>query len=121
MKHLIVLLGITACLVAPLSAQNDSGDAQQGARIVRVKAKSTAQARAKSRCVYYITNVTTAGSHIPLVVRRYKGEDSVMYQASHGKGYNAGDIGLTGSLNVQGALTELDPAISSVAGRGVTR
>jgi hypothetical protein len=104
MKRLIAVLGITAGLVAPLSAQNTPGNERTPAKVKAVS---------NSRCIYYVTSVPSTGSHIPVVIRRYRGTDAAVFGSSPGSRYTSGDIGLTGSLTVQGALYTLDPAFSS--------
>ena len=118
MKHLFVLLGITACCLTPLSAQNTPGNEREGSRVVKTDTKPVvktgAPAQKRARTVYYITNVPATGSHIPTVIRRYRGQNEALFNSQPGARYSAADIGITGSLNVAGALNELDPAISSV-------
>ena len=123
MKHLIVVLGIATCFLNQASAQNTPGNALEPTRVVPSKAKSvtktTTPVKSQAQTVYYITNVPATGSHIPMVIRRYKGESTVLFSSQPGSKYTAGDIGLTGALSVSGALNELDPAISSAS--GITR
>ena len=120
MKLLLVLLGITACCLTPLRAQNTPGNALEPVRVVKSKARpvtrNTAPAKTKARVVYYITNVPATGSHIPVVIRRYQGKNTALFNSQPGSNYSAGDIGLTGALNVGSALYDLDPAISSAGG-----
>ena len=117
MKKLVVLFGIATCLVSSLSAQNTPGNERPRAQVVTVKAKTAAKtaspSRQNERVVYYITSVNGTGSHIPLVVRRYKGENTPMFRSEPGKTYTNGGLDTTGALDVKGALLELDPALSS--------
>ena len=120
MKYLPVLLGLTLGVAGSLSAQtaNDSvrpGTVHTGADKAREDAR-IARALKNGQPVYYITSHTPTGSLLPEVVRRYQGSYSSLSVVSHGSTYGTYDIGLTGSLNVGGALTTIDPAISS-AGR----
>ena len=64
------------------------------------------------QAVYYISNYTPTGSHIPQTVCRYEGQNHVFSSFANGRAYGSDDIGLTGSLNVGGALAALDPAVS---------
>ena len=75
MKRIIVLFGITASFLTPLAAQNTSGDARAGARVIQTNGKPPAkgdyQALKSSRCVYYITSMKRDGfahpdGHSPL-------------------------------------------------------
>ena len=123
MKLPLVLLAITLGLTASLSAQTANDSPRLVTPLTRSAkaAQDAAVARAvrNHRCIYYITNYTATGSHIPQVVTIYEGYRTVngsftTASRSAGSVYNAGDISLTGSLSVGGALREIDPAISSV-------
>ena len=118
MKRLLFLLGISAGLTTSLLAQtaNDSprpASVPTGAAKARQNA-AIARAVREHRAVYYISTYTPTGSHIPQVICRYEGHNVSIGNSSPGSVYGAKDIGLTGALNVGGALTVLDPAISSV-------
>ncbi len=115
MKNTLILLGMVACVVVPLSAHADPESFRTGDNLTRANtktAKSTAAAHAKpARQVIYITNKSVTGSHLPLVVGHYNGRyDSMSPVAVYGRP----DLDRTGQLNVQSELYQLDPAISSV-------
>ena len=116
MKRSLLLLGITVGLAASLSAQtaNDSyrpATHPQGAAKAQQDA-AIARAERAHKSVFYITSYTPTGSNIPQVVTRYEGHNYVFSSFGHSRTYNADDIGLTGSLDVGGALRSLDPAIT---------
>ena len=54
-----------------------------------------------------------------MVIRRWRGQDSALFNSKPGAEYDERGIGLTGALNLAGALYQLDPAISSA--NGLTR
>lgn len=116
MKRLLVLIGITAGMATSLLAQtaNDSPrpvSTPKGAARAKQNA-AVARAIREHRAVYFISNTTSTGSHIPQVVCHYEGRNTNLNGFTNGRIYNSGDLGLTGSLNVGGALYSLDPAIS---------
>ncbi len=121
MKNKLVLLGIVAGIVAPLSAQADPESFRSGDTTGQLKAKTHQKAAATkaqpARQVVYITNQSATGSHLPLVVGRYNGHYDSMSPTSV---YGRPDLDRTGQLNVQGELAQRDPAISS-AGNGMRR
>ena len=68
----------------------------------------------KNRAIYYYTNIVLTGSHIPAVLRRYKGTIEIVSGApANTRSFSIGDLGSTGSDSVAGELVGLDPAISS--------
>lgn len=117
MKHLLIALGLGACLAATASAQNSPGSERPAKKII-VQGRNgkhvevAAYPSDKEHSVYYITTANTVGSHIPAVFCRYQGHNTAMHQSSPGSGYGTADIGTTGALNVQGALYTLDPAFA---------
>ena len=116
MKRFLPLLSTFMGLAASLSAQtaNDSyrpASHPQGADKARQDAAIARAVRAH-KCVYYITDYTATGSHIPQVVTRYEGHNIAYNSFTRGRVYSSDDIGLTGSLDVGGALRSLDPAIT---------
>ena len=113
MKKIIVLFSLTACCAAPLSAQNSTGSEHQKPRVIVVKAKAPVPER--DRVVYTIYSFPVTGSHIPLVMRQYHGERSVLGTTSPGAGYGSVALGHTDSMDVKGALLQLDPALSSAS------
>ena len=116
MKRTLLLLSITMGLAASLSAQTANGSArpashpQDAAKAQQDAAIARAVKAHKS--VFYITDYTPTGSHIPQVVTRYEGHNYTFSSFTNGRIYSSEDIGLTGSLNVGSALRSLDPAIS---------
>ena len=118
-KHLFVVLGAAASLAAPLGAQAAPPAPAKKAASTANQVPRGAGERGDRRVVYYITNTTATGSHIPVVVQRYQGTNTYLNSGVRiGSAYDSRDISTTGSLSVGGALTQLDPAISSV-GTGV--
>ena len=117
MKHLLVLLGAAFGLTtATLSAQtaNDSprpSSMPTGAAKTRQDA-AIARAIKNHRCIFFITNYTVTGSHIPVVVTHYEGLNYTSNSFTPSRIYSSGAIGLSGSLNVGSALSALDPAIT---------
>ena len=121
MKHLVVAFGISACFLNQVSAQNTPGNALQPTRVVVQSAsapvtKTTAPAKSRERVVYYITNLPATGSHIPLVVRRYKGQNTVLFNSQSGASYSANGRGSDAPSNALSALYQTDPALSSANG-----
>ena len=116
MTRSFLLLSIVMGLAASLSAQtaNDThrpASRPQGADKARQDA-AIARAVAAHKSVFYITDYTPTGSHIPQVVTRYEGHNYTFSSFSRSRIYSGEDIGLTGSLDVGSALRSLDPAIS---------
>ncbi len=116
MKLPLLLLGITLVSGVSLSAQtaNDSHRLTRHPQDAAKARQDAAIARAvrAHKSVFYITGYTPTGSHIPQVVTRYEGRNYTSDSFGHGRVYSSGDIGLTGSLDVGGALRSLDPAIT---------
>ena len=112
MKNTIVLLGMVASLLAPLSAHADPESFRTGDNLARGKRKKSARPQPKYQTVY-ITNKSVTGSNIPLVVGHYNGRyDSMAPTAVYGRP----SLDRTGQLNIQGELSQRDPAVSSVGG-----
>ena len=120
MKRLSILLGIAAGFVAPLAAHAeqtaliaDTTPPQPKAKASRVVVKAPAPRKAQ-RVRYEVTNLTAAGSHIPIVVCHY---DGLMY--TKGGSFTAkkeyrkegGVVDCTGAGNLEGGLAGVDPAI----------
>lgn len=118
-KNLFVVLGAAACVAAPLSAQAAPPAKKTQKAVTTSQAPRGAGERGDRRAVYYITSVTATGSHIPVVVQRYQGRNTYLNSGIRiGSAYDSRDVDTTGALSVGGALTQLDPAISSV-GTGI--
>ena len=115
MKTTLVLLGSLAAVLAPLSAHADPESVRAGAPAAPAGKRARTVASDRSdRATIYITSRTATGSHLPLAVRRYRGEYTSM---SPGTVYGRPDLDRTGQLSVAGELYQRDPAISSVSGR----
>lgn len=119
MKYFFALLAVSAGLLTPLSVQANPNLTPRGVPVDQINHKThknVAPARPPKTTlpIYYITSYTPTGSHIPMVVCRYQGRYYPMNSFAPDAVYTQGDIGLSGSLNVGGALRTLDPAISSV-------
>ena len=116
MKRSLLLLGIMAGTATSLLAQtaNDSrrpASTPTGAAEARQDA-AVARAVRHHQAVYYISSYTPTGSHLPQMVCRYEGRNYVFNSFSNSRTYSSQDVGLTGALDVGGALASLDPAIS---------
>ena len=107
MKHSLAILGVVACALGVSSLQA-SPDVTAVNTVVKSKHPSK-----KSYATVYITSVTAVGSHLPLVVRRYRDSVDCM---SPTVAYSAPQLDQTGQLNVQGQLTGRDPAFSGFGG-----
>ena len=113
----LVVLGAAVSLAAPLSAQTGSTAPSRTVTINAKRPPAGAGERGDRRVVYYITDNIATGSHIPVVYRRYQGRTTSQNSAFQvGSTYGSRELGLTGSLDVKGALLNIDPAIGS-AGR----
>ena len=117
MKHILVLLGLAASILSPLTVQADPESARTGDDVARAKTHkntSTASVHAPdARRVVYITSREATGTHLPIVVGRYQGHyDSMAPNAVYGRP----DLDRTGQLNVAGELYQRDPSISSARG-----
>ena len=113
MKQLFALLAVSAGLLTPLSVQANPDITPRGVPVAQTNHKTHKSAAPKTTLpVYYITSYTPTGSHIPLVLCRYQGHYYPMNPFAPDAVYTQGDVGLSGSLNVAGALRTLDPAIS---------
>ena len=121
MKHLSVLLGIAVGFVAPLAAHAeqtaliaDTTVPKAKSKADRVVVKAPIPRRAAPHVRYEVTNLTAAGSHIPIVVCHYEG---AMY--TKGGSFTAkkeyrtegGTVDCTGAGNLEGGLAGIDPAI----------
>ena len=117
-KHLsLVVFGAAVSLASPLSAQTGSIASDRRVTINAKRPPAGAGERGDRREVFYITDSTATGSHIPVVYRRYQGRTTTQDSSFQvGSTYGTREIGLTGALGVKGALFTLDPAIGS-AGR----
>ena len=115
MKKTLALVGITACSFIAQSGWATPYDTNsRPVELAKTKAKQAAVARAPKRAVYYITSVGATGSHLPLVVCRYKGE---YYSQSPTTVYGQPQLDRTGQLTVVGELYQRDPAVSSAGVR----
>ena len=88
----------------PVTTTTPTAQARQKAAIARAKREH--------RAVYYVSRYTPTGSNIPQVACRYEGHTNLTSSFSPNKIYNAGDLSLTGAVNVGEALNALDPAIT---------
>ena len=120
MKTNLILLGTAAVLALPLSLRADDGTKPKTATrsvanaMRTVSAKQTPVVVRSNREVFYITNQVVTGSHIPVVVTRYKGHNIT---SSPLVSYDQSDISTTGALDVGSALVTRDPAITFGRGR----
>ena len=114
MKKHFLLLAAACCLALPAGTRaDDYGTLSKKNSIPLAKAaKAAAVINAKKRPqqIYYITNQPRTGSLIPMVYRQYnKGR---LDSASNAAVYGQESLRYTGSEDVGGALTLLDPSIS---------
>ena len=110
MKKTTALLGFIVCAltVSTVSASPEFTGTQGAA-----PAKKKNIAKASPQAVHYITTVQVTGSHLPLVVCRYKG---ATYSQSPISAYGP-QLDQSAQFGVAGELVQRDPAISSVSGR----
>ena len=113
MKHLLVILGALSGVVMPLSLYAAPAPSVDGGRSSKWLVHTEIIGTGKDRIVYYYTNVVLTGSHIPAVIRRYRGKMEIVAGTSiNGRSYSVGDLGTAGVNDVGGELAGLDPAIS---------
>ena len=106
MKHFLGLLGVLAGLAAPLVAEAD-----QPSRVI-IKGESTPKwlvhtetiGQGERQATYYYTNIVLTGSHMPTVIRRYKGRLQIVSGAPiNGRAF---------SSSVASTFIGLDPALT---------
>ena len=107
MKTTLAMLGIVACALGASSLQASPDTA--GVNAV-AKTKYPSKSR---RATVYITSVQAVGSHLPLVVRRYKDSVDCMSPTA---AFSAPQLDQTGQLNVGAQLVQRDPALAGFSG-----
>ena len=97
----------------PLSSHAAPVPSVDGDRSSKWLVHVTTTGAGREQAVYYYTNVVLTGSHVPAVIRRYRGKMEIVAGASiNGKAYSVGDLGTASVSDVGGSLAGLDPAIS---------
>ncbi len=113
MKHLLTTLGALLGLTVPLLAHAAPAPSVDSGRSARWLIHTETTGHGANRATYYYTNVILTGSHVPVVIRRYKGHMEIVSGGmTQGTAYSIGDLGTAGTSDVGGALSRLDPSIS---------
>ena len=123
MKTNVLILGIVACLATPVfsvqadglkSKKKDAAQAQAAQTNSGMRTAGPARTAAVShpnRETFYITNQVVTGSLIPVVVTRYRGQNTI---SSPLVTYDQTALDTTGSNDVGSELAARDPAITIV-------
>jgi hypothetical protein len=107
MKTTLTMLGALACC-AVFSAAYAGEVSQSSSRRTRVS---------PDREYVYISNEVPTGSHVPAVLRVYRGTLTSASAASPLAVYNRRSLDISGSDDVATALYKLDPSIGTTRGR----
>ena len=113
MKHLLIALGALLGLTIPLLAHAAPAPSVDSGRSSHWLVHTETIGYGANKAIYYYTNVILTGSHIPVVIRRYKGQMEIVSGGmTQGTAYSVGDFGTAGTNDVGSALSRLDPSIS---------
>ena len=113
MKHLLVLFAVAVGLVIPQSLWAQGAPSVDGGRSGHWLKYREVIGHGPEQTIYYYTNVVLTGTHLPVVIRRYKGQLAVVSGGIlHGVAYSIGDLGNTGANDVASELAGLDPSIT---------
>ena len=107
MKKIFAMFGVVACALGTASLQA-SPDVTAANTVNKSKYPSKSR-----RATVYITSVQAVGSHLPLVVRRYKDSVDCMSPTA---AYSAPQLDQTGQLNVGAQIVQRDPAFAGFSG-----
>lgn len=121
MKTPFVVFGLTIALVTSLSAQVAKGlkgqhpeteaFQQASSRNLHPSRILVVKARNKEPQVYYLTNFTVTGSHIPVVIRRYKGVNQPIDSGFRRNDvYVSTGVGTFGDGDLRNTLRKVEPA-----------
>ena len=117
MKILPALLGVLVNLAIPLSTHAAPAPSVDGGRSSNWLRRTEVVGTGRNRMIYYYTNVVLTGTHLPVVIRRYRGQLEIVSGGMlHGVSYSVGDLATTGANDVASELVGLDPAVS-IGGR----
>ena len=113
MKKITALLGVIACVLAASSVSaSPEFSGTQGATNLQSTTKVAAKPYQRY-ATHYITTVPVTGSHLPLVVCRYKGST---YSQSTISTYGP-QLDQSSQFGIAGQLNQRDPAVSSTGSR----
>ncbi len=114
MKHFLIALGALLGLTVPLSAHAAPAPSVDSGRSARWLIHTETTGHGANKAIYYYTNIVLTGSHIPVVIRRYKGQMEIVSGGmTQGTAYSVGDLGTAGTSDVGSALSRLDPSITT--------
>ena len=99
-----------ACIVAPFAGKASLPPQKTNDPAFKSTSRLKSTVTDDNRAVYVITHGTSTGSLIPTVYRIYRGR--VTASSSRSSATYA-DLSLAGSESVAGALTRLDPSITT--------
>lgn len=113
MKHLLVFIAVVVGLAIPCSAWASDAPSVDGGRSGHWLRYMEVIGHGPNRVIYYYTNVVLTGTHLPVVIRRYKGQMEIVSGGMlQGVSYGFGDLSKAGANDVAGELRGLDPSIS---------
>ena len=113
MKHFLVFIAVVVGLAIPHSAWARSAPSVDGGRSGHWLRYVEVVGHGPDQVIYYYTNVVLTGTHLPVVIRRYKGQLEVVSGGMlHGVSYSVGDLSTAGANDVASELAGLDPSIS---------
>ena len=111
MKHLLAALGVFSGLVLPHLAHASPVPSVDGSHSGQWLSHIEIVGHGPEQATYYYTNVVLTGTHVPVVIRKYKGQMRIVSgELSEGVAYALQDGSPAKSGNVSSIL-RTDPAI----------